>query len=338
MSLPARGQVTFGRIQPNPRTALNVRMNMIAVVALYASLATFPGGSTADLAASVFQATGRNIFLTQAYVQPIKKFDYETKTFDDLAFDLRMNAKLHEVSGPNLVFDDEILPPFRIPKLGVGKQASAPSWKSLTADDISAGNVSFQTTGSQRLDPASLANAPFSKHVTVNWLFEKYGVAVCASKLDEKTFISCVARSVGAAFVDAPAGYRLDLDPEQLRSRVLNLIAARPPADSSKPSEAELRVAENLQLLAAIFRDADATAISAAFKEPGASSEFVASASSRLGNDLVEALGSAGQARLVNRNWVSIKTPGGVAYMSPRMGFTVTLSANFTARISIDAV
>src|SRR5579862_8633278 len=99
MSLPARGQVTFGRIQPNPRTALNVRMNMIAVVALYASLATFPGGSTADLAASVFQATGRNIFLTQAYVQPIKKFDYETKTFDDLAFDLRMNAKLHEVSG-----------------------------------------------------------------------------------------------------------------------------------------------------------------------------------------------------------------------------------------------
>src|SRR5690348_3087177 len=120
---------------------------MIFTLLSAASLVTFPGGSTADLAENVSKATSRNIFITQAFVQPVKPFQYETKSYEDLAFDIRMHAKLHVVPAADLVFEDAVLPPFRMPASTVGRSSPAPQWKSLTSDNIVDGKITFHTKG-----------------------------------------------------------------------------------------------------------------------------------------------------------------------------------------------
>ncbi|HTQ10691.1 MAG TPA: hypothetical protein VMI31_11510 [Fimbriimonadaceae bacterium] len=308
---------------------------MLVTLALAASIASFPGGSTGDLAVSVAKATGRNVFLTQAVVQPIKKFDYETKSYNDLTFDIRTHANLHLVTGQDLILEDTILPPMRMPGLGVA-QGPQPTWKSLEADNISNGAVTFSTAGNERLDPASLAEAKFSKPVTVNWMLGKYGVAVSVSKLPEKTFLSDIAQSVGGKLVDDKAGYRLDLDPEGFRTRVLNLLGAKPAEKTNNPALVR-QDEEHYLLLESVIRTVDAASLEKAFRDPGAATDFNADGSSSLAGDIAQSLSATGQARPRGRV-LEVKTQNGLAFLDARTQLVVTLKSDFTGSIAVQAV
>jgi len=309
---------------------------MVVTIALAASLVTFPGGSTGDLVESVHEATNRNVFITQAFVQPVKKFDFDTKSYDDLAFDIRMGAKVHVVPGSDLVFEDTMLPPIRMPSLGVA-QGVMPKWESLSPENIAKGLVTFQTSGDERLDPVYLDRAPFSKPVIVNWMLGKYGVAVNVEKMPEKAFLTCIAQSVGGKLVEDKENYHLDLDPEAFRTRVLDLLAARTPSDGPKPDAATQEKENRILLLAAIIRDADADTLLKAFKEPGSAAEFSANSSSALASDIAQVLTETGQARPRGR-MLEAKIGNGLAFLDARTEMVVTLKADFTARIAITAV
>src|SRR5579862_8608080 len=102
---------------------------MIATIALAVSLVHFEGGSSADLVTQVGKSTGRNVFIAQASEQPIKAFDYETKGYEDLAFDIRMRAKVKVFVDKDLIFSDDLLLPERLGAGEIGKGAKLPTWK-----------------------------------------------------------------------------------------------------------------------------------------------------------------------------------------------------------------
>lgn len=311
---------------------------MIAEIALLASIVTFPGGSTADLAEHVAKATGRNIFISQGYVQPVKKFDYETKTYEDLGYYIRMNGKLHLVPAADLIFCDDMLPPFRMPTTTIGKGAPPPRWKEPGPGDIREGKVTFGTAGSERFNPARLAGLGFTKPVIVNWILDGVQVAVQVDKLGEQAFLDGIAKSVGGKLVVDKDTYRIDLDPEPFRKRVVNMLTLRRQSDPPSPDPAEDRAAR-LELLAEIFGEVDGKTLVEAFKTPeGRATTTIDTRSSVVSKVIAEMKSGTGATKFVDPNRFAIQTPGGIAYLDPRNGVTLEIRANFTASVTFNTV
>ncbi len=307
---------------------------MIATIVLAFSLVSFPGGSTADLTASVEKSTGRNVFIAQSFVKYVKKFDYETKSFEDLAFDIRMNAKVHLMSSTELVFGEEMLPPERMAPTQVGLGALGPAWKTVQGVDVSEGKVTFHTVGAERLDPATLARSPFSKPVTVHWLLGKYGVAINAEKMDEKQFLTCIAQSGGGKLIDGKDGYVLDLDAEELRKRALNLLAEKIASDPQSNDPAVDRKS-SMRIYSEILRGADRKTIKAAFSSIDSRETADLDYSSPVVAELLSKVRiQSNSANFADRGRVALKTPGGDAFLDPRSPSVVELRGNFTAKVS----
>jgi hypothetical protein len=235
------------------------------LTALLLTTATFPGGSANDFADFLHLQTSKSVVIAQAYMRPVEKAELEPDNLNELARGTRAKTHLRFVAGSDMILQDELLPPERMAWTTVKERVIEPKWVEVSG--MKDGKLTFRTTGDERLDPLSLEKAKFSRPVSVHWMLGKYALSVRAQDLDERTFLTYVAKATGGFLQINAKGYRLELDSDQLRKRALNMLALSLKNDplAGNPYEG---VQGRIEILTGMLEDASKADLATAFATP----------------------------------------------------------------------
>jgi|GEM_PF-3908693 len=245
---------------------------MLIQLVAFVGIVSFPGGDANEFAKSLGEATHQNIVLCQSQVTPVAKVDYDPSDLTAMARALRAKTGLAIAPGVRLTLNDGLVPVHRI--LNADFQSETPKWKELGEDAIKNGKVTFETKDKERLDPASLATAHFSKPVTVHWFFAQTPVSVWAHDMPEDEFLTYLAKSVGGQLVSSPKAYTIDFDPAEIRRRAIKRIDAWPSQLARSDEDEAIGQQKRLKLIVSILNAATTGTIYEAFKTEGGSAKF----------------------------------------------------------------
>ncbi len=297
-------------------------------LALALAAVHFPGGSAADLAKALSGASHLNVVIAQAQPKQIPAFDFDPKSFETLAWDVKSHSGMRIVAGTDVILTDDLLPG----KLA-GMAEPSTKWKDISTDSVKDGKVTFETTGEERLNAAALEQLKFDKPVKVHWILRDQAMAVKADSMPATEFLTYVAKATGGRFANTKDAYMLSMDTEAIRRRALNLLALRgktvPPGDESK------RIQGAVAFISKVLQDLTPAGFAQVFASANNQANFDIPANNPEYAVLLRQLAAADPTN-IDLNALAIRGGNGtVQYLDPRRPARLTVGSNFTAILSL---
>jgi hypothetical protein len=320
---------------------------------LIASLLTvkFPGGNANEFAAILVGATKQNVVISQSEPKLIPKAEFATEDLNEMARSLRAQTQHIILPGADLVISDQLIPPrlvnergrrqFRRAERGqVEVSLEAPTQNiiavnliSLPATAVHNGMVTFKTEKSDALQSGSLG--AFSRPVKSHWYFQQIPIFVSVTDMPEADFLKWAAKAVGGRLLVTEKEYMIDIDPVEVRRRVIATIqkqvlpAANTPEGAMELKERNFRIAGINALSAA--------QISETLKTPGGQSKIALSPRSPLAKLALQRLRDLAQsaASSEGRSRESISAVGALQRIDNSRTASLIVNARFDVEVEV---
>lgn len=169
-------------------------------------------------------------------------------------------------------------------------------------------------------------------------MLEKQALSIIVKGMDEKQFLTYVAKAAGGFLQDTPKAYRMELDGEQFRKRAVNMLILRLDNDSSLNNEYEFETSKGpTDILIGIFRAAPAGVIAAAFKSPDSHATTdltIGSEAAKAWVTVMKRPNPDGRSKMDPKTG-TVRTPMGEMSFGPNTLLKVTLDASFGAKFML---
>lgn len=259
---------------------------LLAVVSL-ALQTTFPGGTANDFTKHVGDATGKNIVVAQSLVENLGPVTYDPADLSQTSRAFNSKAGLRIMAGTDMILHDGMIRPTRIGDVKVKEQPHL--WVGLKSASITDGKVTFATKETERLDLFKLSET-FSKPLKVHWFFESTALSVQVKDMPETEFLTYIAKAVGGRFTNAPKEFRIDFDPDEVKTRVSKTLTSWRNEWLSRETDEEFSPKRHLDTLKAVVAEIPRASFAKAFEAPDGVGEFQINPSGRLAKLIKESM------------------------------------------------
>lgn len=198
-------------------------------------IVTFPGGGANEFAKFVADSTHQNVVLYQSVLEDLPKIEFDADDLTTMSRKFRATAGIQIAPGTKLILSDGLIDPDRLAPVPALLRRAV--WKSLPANALVNGMVTWRTKDEDRLDPATLTETHWSKPLKVHWFFRQVPVSVAVADMPEQEFLTYVAKAVGGRLLATPKEYTIDIDANEIRTRAIKRMQTWPAKWKPEPGE-----------------------------------------------------------------------------------------------------
>lgn len=250
---------------------------MASLTLTLAAMAVFGGGSGADLANSIAEATGAPVVIECGSSQRFDRFEYNPEDANEMARVILKSAKLRRAPGIDHAYHWPGLPSWHFAVEVVQQLAKDRDRVGTTgfafSEPIRDGKVTLKTERGTMLLVSSLENMKFAKPMRVDPFFTQIGVAANVNAMPERDFLNLVAKAVGAKVRTTRDGLSFVPSGVEIQKRALTTIAEVMKTEGFAKRPAYQKA--QLDLSRAAIASAGAAQIESLFEVDGASVKLV---------------------------------------------------------------
>lgn len=306
---------------------------MISSLALL-SVVVFPGGSASDLAAAIFKANRKPIFIAQGIMAKLGPSQFEANNIDEISKAIRKTSAIRMSPGSDLVFSDSILPVASVPNVHYPPPTPAPAFKAISGLALRNGFVTWRTLNNERFDLASLSAMSFSKPVRVHPLLTRYAIALYAERVPERDFLRLAAIAAGGKLVETSDAYKLELNPQELKVRLINLFKLLEDEEVRSGRDSGTRLVA-LKMMERAFNEATPSTLATAFAGTGSSATFDLAAGSNGHTSMLKLISDYNVAAGYPLQNGVLKTPSGSVSLNLEGNFGITIASDFHIKVGV---
>ena len=194
---------------------------------LCASVVNFPGGSYADLARSIAEATESNVVFLAGGHESAPKFTYSPDDVGELARGIQKATKFRQSPGIERVFHHGSLGSWLFESPVVTSLLFDGHWQSGSPGTIveKDGRYTIHFKSTEACPLEALPTTSLSKPFRFHWLFTQTPFTAWITEMPVKDFFGYLGKAYGGRLVEQKEWFYFDIDPAEIRRRALQTIA-----------------------------------------------------------------------------------------------------------------